>query len=288
MNGILLVDKSADWTSHDVVAKLRGILHERKLGHAGTLDPMATGLLVVFAGRATRAVEFAEADRKRYAAVLQLGLTTDTQDTTGRVLSRQEIYITNKELDAALERFRGELSQIPPMYSAVKVNGQRLYKLARKGTEVARVPRQITVFDLKRRSDVTDGRAELEIECSKGTYVRTLCADIGAALGCGGAMAALRRVRAGAFSVEQAHTIEQLQTLAEQGRIEEVLLPAESLFADDPVYITNKEQERACRNGAPFPAEAAPGRYRVRSGSGSFLMLGRCADGEMRSVKNFF
>jgi tRNA pseudouridine55 synthase len=153
---------------------------------------------------------------------------------------------------------------------------------------VARTPRQITVYDLKRLSDVIDGRAELEIECSKGTYVRTLCADIGVALGCGGAMAALRRVRSGAFSVEQAYTIEQLQSLAEQGRIEEVLLPAESLLADAPVYITSEAPARACRNGAPVPAEAAPGRYRVRSGSGSFLMLGRCADGEMRAIKNFF
>ncbi len=153
---------------------------------------------------------------------------------------------------------------------------------------MARTPRQITVYDLKRLSDVIDGRAELEIECSKGTYVRTLCADIGVALGCGGAMAALRRVRSGAFSVEQAYTIEQLQSLAEQGRIEEVLLPAESLFADDPVYITSDDQERACRTARPSRRRRPRARYRVRSGSGSFLMLAAAPMGRCAPLKIFF
>ena len=180
MNGILLIDKPESWTSNDVVQKLRGILHEKRIGHAGTLDPMATGLLTVFVGRATRAVEFAEGDRKRYLAGLRLGLTTDTQDITGEVLGQCEADVTREALEEALQAFRGELRQTPPMYSAVKVNGRRLYELARKGETVERKEREITVYSL----EVLEQNGEdwlLDVSCSKGTYVRTLCHDRGSA-----------------------------------------------------------------------------------------------------------
>ncbi|MCL2589172.1 MAG: tRNA pseudouridine(55) synthase TruB, partial [Oscillospiraceae bacterium] len=192
MTGILLVDKPTDWTSHDVVAKLRGLLRERRIGHAGTLDPMATGLLTIFVGRATRAVEFAEAEAKTYITRLRLGVTTDTQDITGRVLSECAADVLQAELEAILPQFLGEIQQIPPMYSAIKIDGQRLYKLARQGVEVARKARPVTIHKIEVLGQV-DGDFELEITCSKGTYIRTLCHDIGAALGCGGTMAALRR-----------------------------------------------------------------------------------------------
>ena len=217
MNGILLIDKQPDWTSNDVVAKLKGILHQRRIGHSGTLDPMATGLLVVFVGRATRAVEFAEGHDKRYIAGLRLGITTDTQDITGAVLEKKAVSVTGEELEQALAGFRGEIQQIPPMYSAIKHDGRRLYDIARKGGEVARKPRSITVHDL-RVIDRQEGDWLLDVRCSKGTYVRTLCHDLGQALGCGGCMSSLRRVEAGQFSVDQAVTLSQVQQMADAGR----------------------------------------------------------------------
>ena len=201
MNGILLVDKPADWTSHDVVAKLRGVLGERRMGHSGTLDPMATGLLVVFAGRATRAVSFSENHSKCYEARLRLGLTTDTQDTTGTVLSRCDRRVTRTELEAVLPQFRGDILQVPPMYSALKVDGKKLYEIARRGGEVAREARPITIEELTVLGEA-DGDYVLRVRCSKGTYIRTLCHDIGAALGCGGVMSALRRTAVGGYRVE--------------------------------------------------------------------------------------
>ena len=192
-NGIIIIDKPAGWTSMDVCAKLRGILHEKRVGHAGTLDPMATGVLPVFVGQATKAVSFAEGGKKVYEAVLQLGRVTDTQDTTGETLEERAVTVTADDVRAALPRFLGEIEQIPPMYSAIKVNGQKLYDLARQGKEVARKPRRITIYDLALTEELGNGQYALRVECSKGTYIRTLCHDLGQALGCGGCMAALRR-----------------------------------------------------------------------------------------------
>ena len=218
MTGILLIDKPPGWTSSDVVAKLRGVLHEKRIGHSGTLDPMATGLLVLFVGRATRACSFAEADDKEYHASLRLGLSTDTQDVTGRTLRESDAsFVAEETLRAALAGFEGEIEQIPPMYSAIKQNGKKLYEIARRGGEVERKPRPITVSRLALTG--RDGEDWLlEIACSKGTYVRTLCHDIGESLGCGGCMSALRRVRAGAFSVQQAHTLPEVIAAAAEGR----------------------------------------------------------------------
>ena len=185
MNGIVIVDKPEGWTSQDVVSKLRGVLKTRRIGHGGTLDPMATGVLPVFVGRATRGVEFFEHAEKTYETVLRLGITTDTEDITGTVLCEQDAFVTGSMVEEVLAKFRGEIMQVPPMYSALKVNGQKLYDLARKGKEVERQARPITIHELTLLGMEADG-IRLRVRCSKGTYIRTLCKDIGEALGCGG------------------------------------------------------------------------------------------------------
>ena len=287
MNGILLVDKPAGWTSNDVVQKLRGILHERRIGHAGTLDPMATGLLTVFVGRATRAVEFAEADAKRYRAALRLGLTTDTQDITGTVLRQEDTDVTQEALEQVLQRFRGEIRQVPPMYSAVKVNGERLYKLARRGETVERAARTVTIELL----DLLGREGEdwiLDIRCSKGTYIRTLCQDIGDALGCGGCMAALRRLEAGAFTVEEAHSLEEIAQAASEGRAETLLLPVDTLFRGVPAETVGTAAEKKIRNGNTFRTMLPDGALRLYSEKGEFLALARAENGVCRTIKSFF
>ncbi len=285
MTGILLVDKPQDWTSHDVVAKLRGVTGERRIGHSGTLDPMATGLLVVFLGRATRAVEFAEADEKTYIAEILLGTTTDSQDTQGSVLARSEEIPGREELEKALRRFRGEIEQIPPMYSAVKIGGKKLYELARKGVEVERKARRITITGLDLLSGEGD-RWTLRVRCSKGTYIRTLCHDIGQALGCGACMSALRRMSAGAFSVEQAHTLSEIINSADPAAF---MLPVDSLFKDRPSYTVPSEALRAVYNGNAAPAPGLQdGEYRVYGPDGEFLLLGRAERNELGTVKSFF
>ena len=287
MNGIILVDKPCGWTSHDVVGKLRGILRERRIGHSGTLDPMATGLLVVFAGRATRAVEFAEADSKEYIAGLRLGVSTDTQDTTGNVLNTCETLPSKDELIAAANGFLGEISQIPPMYSAIKINGKKLYELARRGEIVERSPRKVTISKLEL---VGEDKCDyiLDIHCSKGTYIRTLCSDIGDKLGCGGCMSSLRRVKAGVFSITQAHTMEQIQAAADLGGLDGIIIPVDTLFADKPNLTVNEFEEKKLRNGNTIKTESADGTYRVYSESGEFLLLAEVKDNLLKTIKSFF
>ncbi|MCD7856243.1 MAG: tRNA pseudouridine(55) synthase TruB [Clostridiales bacterium] len=287
-SGIIVIDKPADWTSMDVCAKLRRLLGERRIGHAGTLDPMATGVLPVFVGRATRAVEFAESGEKEYLATLRLGLTTDTQDTTGAVLSTAPAVCTGADLEAVLPQFRGEILQVPPMYSALKVNGQKLCNLARKGRTVERQPRAITIFALEVVEQVGGAEYTLRVRCSKGTYIRTLCHDIGQALGCGGVMASLRRTEAAGFTLAQAVTLEDVAQAAEEGRAGTLLRPVDSLFQRYPSVQVEGRLEALCRNGNPFPFDGAEGRCRVYGSDGTFLMLGQCQNGEMRTVKSFF
>ena len=284
-NGILIIDKPSDWTSMDVCAKLRGILKERRIGHGGTLDPMATGVLPVFVGQATRAVEFAENGEKEYVAGLRLGLTTDTQDITGQVLETRPVSMDRGELEAILPRFTGPLEQIPPMYSAVKIGGQKLYELARKGREVERKPRPITIFSLEVLEQTSPTDYVLRVRCSKGTYVRTLCHDIGQALGCGGCMSSLRRTMAAGFTLDQAVTLDQAQ---EQG--EALLLPTDSLFSHCPIFLLKSERaEKRVRNGNPLSIPSlADGTYRVYSQQREFLCLSRCVAGTLTSLKNFF
>lgn len=283
-NGIVIIDKPAGWTSMDVCAKIRGILREKRVGHGGTLDPMATGVLPVFVGQATRAVEFAENGKKEYVAGLRLGLTTNTQDTSGEVLETRPVSVSPAELSALLPRFTGELQQIPPMYSAIKINGQKLYELARKGQEVARKPRPVTIYELELLEQESETDFRLRCVCSKGTYIRTLCHDIGQALGCGGAMYSLRRTMAAGFTLDQAVSLQDMQ---EHG--ESLLRPADSLFFQYPKLVLQSERaEKRVRNGTPFTASAADGIYRVYGRDGTFLCLSRAEGGLLISIKNFF
>ncbi len=287
MNGILLVDKPQDWTSHDVVAKLRGVLHERRIGHSGTLDPLATGLLVVFAGRATRAVEFAEADSKEYIAGLRLGLSTDTQDITGNITARSDRLPDESAVREAIGHFIGDIEQIPPMYSAIKIGGKKLYELARKGQSVERQPRKIRVSSIE-----IEGRYGeeylLRISCSKGTYVRTLCSDIGDALGCGACMSSLRRTRAGLFSLDDAHSIEDIELAAQEGRLSGVLLPVDALFAEHRELVVGQNASKRLKTGNIIKISAEDGDYRVYSDDGEFLLLGRVEGGKLKTIKSFF
>ena len=289
MNGILLIDKPSGWTSMDVCAKLRGALREKRIGHSGTLDPMATGLLVVLLGRATRAAQYAEAQRKTYEALLRPGIVTDTQDVWGEVLLRSEgAAVSDAEIMAVLPRFCGEIEQIPPMYSALKVNGQKLCDLARKGKEVERRPRPVTVYSIEQTGRAENGDVALRVECGKGTYIRTLCHDIGAALGCGAVMSALRRTRCGAFGVASAYTMETVLSAAAQGAAESLLLPVETVFSDLPSSALTAAQERAIRNGGAFSCPLPEGRYRLFGAENAFLALGEAREGKMRAVKSFY
>ena len=250
-SGILIIDKSPGWTSQDVTAKLRGLYRERRVGHGGTLDPMATGVLPVFLGRATRAVEFFEVAEKEYVAGLRLGVVTDTQDITGTVLEERPVNVTRAQVEAAVASLVGERMQVPPMYSAVKIGGRKLYELARAGKQIERPARRIVIHE----AELLEGEPlRFRVVCSKGTYVRTLCHELGELLGCGGCMESLRRTRAGCYTLENAHTVASLRVLC----------------------------------GGEFSLSASDGEYRFYGPDGAFLALGRVTDGVARTVKSFF
>ena len=284
MNGIVIVDKPSGWTSQDVTARLRRVFGTRRIGHGGTLDPMATGVLPVFVGRATRGVEFFEHAEKTYEAVLRLGITTDTEDITGAVLTRREVTVTRETLESALCGFRGEILQIPPMYSALKVDGQKLCDLARKGKEVERRPRPITIHELT-LLDFTGETARLRVRCSKGTYIRTLCKDIGETLGCGGCMESLRRIAAGEYTIAEAVPLEALLQAENPG---EYLRPVDTMFRNYPAVKLTPNQEKRCRCGNSFSVKLPGGIYRAYSQSGEFLMLAKVEDSVMSTIKSFF
>lgn len=284
MNGIVIVDKPQGWTSQDVTARLRRVFDTRRIGHGGTLDPMATGVLPVFVGRATRGVEFFEHAEKTYETVLRLGIATDTEDITGTVLAERPVDVTAQAVEQVLETFRGDILQVPPMYSALKVNGQKLYDLARKGREVERQPRPITIHELTLLGmDGADIR--LRVRCSKGTYIRTLCKDIGETLGCGGAMAQLRRIQAGEYTAEEAVPLE---TLLMAEKPEQYLRPVDSMFRQYPAVTLTVNQEKRCRNGNAFSLKLPDGTYRAYSGQGEFLMLAKVEENVMSTIKSFF
>ena len=284
MNGIVIIDKPQGWTSQDVTARLRRVYNTRRIGHGGTLDPMATGVLPVFVDRATRGVEFFEHAGKTYEATLRLGLTTDTEDTSGTVLEEKEVNISEEEFLAILPRFRGKIQQIPPMYSALKINGQKLVDLARKGRTVERQPREIEIFELT-CLEFASNTARLRVRCSKGTYIRTLCKDIGEALGCGGCMAALRRTAAGEYTIEEAVP---LLELLESTEPEKYLRPVDTMFRQHPAVTLTEKQEVRCRNGGSFTVKLADGIYRAYSAAGEFLMLAKVEDGVMSTIKSFW
>lgn len=284
MNGIVIIDKPQGWTSQDVTARLRRVFNTRRIGHGGTLDPMATGVLPVFVGRATRGVEFFEHAEKTYETVLRLGITTDTEDISGTVLTEQDAFVTGEMLEETLKKFRGEIMQVPPMYSALKINGQKLVDLARKGREVERQPRPITIHELTLLGMEAEG-IRLRVRCSKGTYIRTLCKDIGEALGCGGCMAELRRVSAGEYRIEEAVP---LQVLLETETPEQYLRPVDSMFRNYPKVVLTPKQETRCRNGNSFSVQMEDGTYRAYGQNGEFLMLAKVESEVMSTIKSFW
>lgn len=289
MNGVICIDKPSGMTSFDVVAILRGITRERKAGHAGTLDPMATGVLPVFFGEATKAISLLPDQDKRYIAGLRLGVTTDTGDVTGKVLSQNHCDADFEQVRAAALSFKGEIKQVPPMYSALKVGGRHLYDIAREGGEVERQARDITIYDI----DVTDrdpatGDYILDISCSKGTYIRTLCEDIGKKLGCGGTMSSLRRVRAAGFGIDNCVTLEKLKELAKQDKLDDIILDVEKVFTSLPQVNISQRQAVRFRNGGGLSLErvhGAPraGLCRVKYG-GVFIGIGE-ADSEKKEIR---
>ena len=317
-NGIIIIDKPADWTSHDVVAKLRGALRQKpgaaknlRVGHGGTLDPMATGVLPIFIGRATRAAEFCENAEKEYIAGLMPGIVTDTQDITGKVFSETDVTVTPEDLSAILRRFTGTQKQTPPMYSAVKRDGKKLYELARQGKEVPREARDIFISSIELiGNEGTDtvfshgspGSAEtdstlppgrpvytLRIVCSKGTYIRTLCHDIGAALGCGATMSALRRLRAGAFTIDTAHSLDDVLAAVLTDSVNDIMLPIDSIFQHLPSITLNETDARKAKNGALRRAQGfSDGNYKFYAPDGEFLLLGEVKNNGIKTIKSFF
>ena len=268
-----------------MAARLRGVFHERRIGHGGTLDPMATGVLPIFVGRATRAVEFFEHAEKEYLAGLRLGVQTDTQDLTGEIVAQRPVSVTREQVQAALEGFLGVQEQLPPMYSAVKIGGKKLYELARQGKTVERKPRQIELLELELLSG-ENADWQFRVRCSKGTYVRTLCHDIGQALGCGGCMSSLRRTKAGGYGLDRAVTMEEIISMDDPAAC---LLPVDSVFDRLPRVTVHENQLRAIYNGAAVKASGlADGSYRVYAPDGTFLMVGLAEGGTLKTVKSFF
>lgn len=287
MNGILIVDKPMDWTSFDVIAKLRGILGTRKLGHSGTLDPMATGVLPVFAGVASKAVDMQPNHDKTYCAVLRFGLCTDTGDVTGTVLETSNQKVTKQQLLEVLPRFTGDIMQTPPMYSAVKINGTPLYKLARQGVTVERKARPVTIYRLDLLEQSGEQDFVLEVACSKGTYVRTLVEDLGEALGVPATLAGLRRTQAGVFDLQHSHTLEEIQAAKDAGTLEQLFVPVETVFAHLPQITVNEQNKMRLFNGAPcYRFQQPDGVYRLYSGE-EFLGLGKIQNTQLKAEKLF-
>ena len=278
-SGILVMNKPQGFTSFDVIGKLRGILKMRKLGHTGTLDPMATGVLPVLIGTAARACDILPDENKAYRAEFQLGTVTDTQDSSGNVRETHPFDVSESELLAVLPQFTGEIQQIPPMYSAVQINGKRLYELARAGKEIERPARQVTVQSLTLEAfDSQSGRGTLVIACGKGTYVRTILHDIGGVLGCGCMMTALERTAACGFTLNDAHTFDEVQQAADAGTVESLVIPTDRLFLSLPAVTLNETQTRLYRNGVLLSVSRLGHlpegtRFRIYSAEQSFLGL---------------
>lgn len=296
LNGIICINKPQDFTSFDVIAKMRGILKMKRLGHSGTLDPMATGVLPVFAGNTTKAISIMEHTGKSYIAGFKLGIVTDTQDTTGKILSEIKPEITLEKLREAAEKFTGEIDQIPPMYSAVSVGGKRLYQLARQGIEIEREARKITVhsFDIL-EYDPETAEGKISISCSGGSYVRTLIHDLGQALNCGGAMTSLVRTCSNGFLLEECVTLEQLENLRDSGELESIIIPVERLFTDVPKLNLNQMKTTMYKNGVKLRLDELDGfdgknQYRIYSDTDQFLGIASAdiENNQLRILKNLY
>lgn len=270
MDGILNIYKEKGFTSHDVVAKLRGILHMKKIGHTGTLDPDAEGVLPVCLGSATRLCDLLTEKDKVYEAILQFGVETDTQDLSGQVLSRKAVEVTPDQVRALAESFTGVIHQVPPMYSAIKINGTRLYELARAGKEVERPAREVRI-DKIYIEEICLPRVRMQVHCSKGTYIRTLCHDLGRAAGCGGCMAELKRIRSGMFSIEDSLLLEQVAALQKSGRLSAHLLAVDRFFDGYPTLQVPAEQDRLVHNGNVLPMDGEGERFRIYDSEKRFI-----------------
>lgn len=256
INGIINIYKEKGFTSHDVVAKLRGIIRQKKIGHTGTLDPQAEGVLPVCLGNGTKVCDLLTNKNKTYLAVMQLGVITDTQDLTGNVLESHEVMLTEQEIKTAVLSYEGRYDQVPPMYSALKVNGKKLYELAREGIEVERKARPVEIYSIIiREMDMNNHLVTMEIFCSKGTYIRTLCQDIGEKLGCGACMAALTRIQVDRFAIEESLKLDQVEELWEQDRLMEYMVPVDEMFPDYPKLKTADGADKYLYNGNPLIRE---------------------------------
>lgn len=296
MNGILNILKPPGMTSFDVVSYVRGLASSRKVGHTGTLDPLAAGVLTVCIGNATGAIEFLTDKDKQYRAELTLGIATDTQDSTGAVLSELPVNCSDEEICRAINSFVGSYDQLPPMYSALKLNGKKLYELAREGVTVDRIPRRVEIYSAEVIKISRDGFVEVlfDVHCSKGTYIRTLCADAGELLGCGGHMSFLLRKRAGKFTLEEALTLEELKVLSAEGRLQSAMMDAEAAFAAIDTVRLDAPQEKKFINGVRFSVgceSCKDALVRVYGADGRFLALGEIHNSEGISLlksKKFF
>ena len=272
INGVINVYKEKGYTSHDVVAKLRGILHQKKIGHTGTLDPDAEGVLPVCLGRGTKLCAMLTDKRKTYEAVLHLGIETDTQDMTGKRIKECAAEVSQEEIRSCVQSFLGEQMQVPPMYSALKVQGKKLYELAREGIEVERQPRKVVFYEIEIFS-IELPRVKFRVTCSKGTYIRTLCHDIGQKLGCGGCMEDLKRIRVDRFSVEESRTLSQIETLVKEGKAGEIIVSVEEMFSECPAVSKGEKFDKMLENGNPVPPEGkiVEGKVRMYNSTGIFI-----------------
>ncbi|MCI8890351.1 MAG: tRNA pseudouridine(55) synthase TruB [Eubacterium sp.] len=255
MNGIINVYKEKGYTSHDVIAKLRGICHQKKIGHTGTLDPDAQGVLPVCLGSATKVCGMLTDQDKVYEAVLLLGVETDTQDSSGTILRKAEVTSSEAQIRQVISLFTGSIQQVPPMYSALKVNGKKLCDLAREGIEVERTPRQIQIYQIE-ILNICLPRVHLRVHCSKGTYIRTLCHDIGQTLGCGGCMEELLRTKVGIFKLQNAVKLAKIQELEADGRLDQILLSPDQLFCTYPKAVVTAAYSKMLANGNRLPRQA--------------------------------
>ncbi len=298
MDGIIVVNKQKGWTSFDIVAKLRGILKEKRIGHGGTLDPMATGVLPVFVGKASKAADILPVDKKSYRAEFFLGIKTDTLDITGKALEKREVNVKREQVEACLLKFKGKITQIPPMYSAVKIGGKKLYEYARQGIEVERKPREAFVYEIKLlRYDEKTHLGEFDVTCSKGTYIRTIIDDMGEMLFCGGVMTDLVRTSSAGFDIRDAHTLEEIQKAVEEDRLKNLVIPVDRAFKQYPSYTLSQRETGLYKNGVKLRKEQVFGKskepekeyFLVYSQNNEFL--GICytdKDGLVRQFRNFY
>ena len=291
MNGIIVINKPISKTSHDMVSFVRKLTGIKKVGHTGTLDPDATGVLPICIGKATKAADMLTVSDKAYRAQLVLGKTTDTQDASGKVLKERQVTVTREDIEEAVSQFIGEILQIPPMFSAIKKDGKKLYELARQGISIEREPRKVTVYGIEiREINLDSGTVTLDVSCSKGTYIRTLCEDIGEKLGCGAYMNSLVRTKSAGFTLSDSFTADELADMRKKGTLRNALLPLDSVFKDYEKIKLNKTLSKKVKNGMRIRVNDIKNgqMYRVYDENDAFLCISECKDGELVLKKSFW